>query len=73
MFFPNIRLRRMRSDTFSRDLISENHISVKDFIYPLFIYLFSLLKIILSFIKFVVSHSMLLLTDHRDTLCENEC
>jgi len=37
MFFPNIRLRRMRSNSFSRDLISENHVSVKDFIYPLFV------------------------------------
>jgi len=37
MFFPNIRLRRMRSDTFSRDLVSENNISVKDFIYPMFV------------------------------------
>jgi porphobilinogen synthase len=37
MFFPNIRLRRMRSSSFSRDLISENSVSVKDFIYPIFI------------------------------------
>ena len=37
MFFPNIRLRRMRSHSFARELISENNLSVKDLIYPLFI------------------------------------
>ena len=37
MFFPNVRLRRMRSNSFSRDLIAENRISVKDLIYPLFV------------------------------------
>jgi porphobilinogen synthase len=37
MFFPNIRLRRMRSNTFSRDLVRENCITVKDLIYPMFV------------------------------------
>ena len=37
MFFPNTRLRRMRSNLFSRELISENYLSIKDLIYPIFI------------------------------------
>lgn len=35
--FPNTRLRRMRSDSFSRRLMAETQLSVDDLIYPLFI------------------------------------
>ncbi len=35
--FPNTRLRRMRSDAFSRRLMAETTLSVDDLIYPLFI------------------------------------
>lgn len=35
--FPNTRLRRMRSHSFSRRLIAETNLSVDDLIYPLFI------------------------------------
>ena len=35
--FPAVRMRRMRKDTFSRALMRENHISVHDLIYPVFI------------------------------------
>lgn len=35
--YPRTRLRRMRSQAFSRDLIRENHLNVNDLIYPLFI------------------------------------
>ncbi len=35
--FPNLRLRRMRYDDFSRRLMRENHLSVDDLIYPLFV------------------------------------
>lgn len=35
--FPQIRLRRMRRDDFSRRLMRENHLQVDDLIYPLFI------------------------------------
>jgi porphobilinogen synthase len=35
--FPNLRLRRMRRDEFSRRLMRENHLRVDDLIYPLFI------------------------------------
>ena len=37
MFFPNIRLRRMRTNQFSRDMISENNVTVKDLIFPMFV------------------------------------
>ena len=36
-FFPSIRMRRMRSQTFSRRLMRENHLSVDDLICPLFV------------------------------------
>lgn len=36
-FFPQLRLRRMRRDDFSRRLMRENHLQVDDLIYPLFI------------------------------------
>ncbi len=36
--YPNTRLRRMRSDPFSRRLIQETTLSVDDLIYPLFIH-----------------------------------
>jgi porphobilinogen synthase len=35
--FPQIRMRRMRRDDFSRRLMRESHISVDDLIYPMFI------------------------------------
>lgn len=35
--FPNTRMRRMRSDDFSRRLMSENDLSVNDLIYPMFV------------------------------------
>ncbi|RKZ43322.1 MAG: porphobilinogen synthase [Gammaproteobacteria bacterium] len=35
--FPNLRLRRMRRDDFSRRLIRENHLKSDDLIYPLFV------------------------------------
>ncbi len=35
--FPRTRLRRMRSDPFSRRLMAETHLSVDDLIYPVFI------------------------------------
>ena len=35
--FPNLRMRRMRRDEFSRRLMRENILSVDDLIYPLFI------------------------------------
>ncbi|MBE9562219.1 MAG: porphobilinogen synthase [Proteobacteria bacterium] len=35
--FPNIRMRRMRSDDFSRHLMRENKLTSNDLIYPLFI------------------------------------
>ncbi|GAB4352388.1 MAG: porphobilinogen synthase [Gammaproteobacteria bacterium] len=36
-FFPGLRMRRMRRDDFSRRLMRENHLSVDDLIYPLFV------------------------------------
>lgn len=36
-FYPNRRLRRIRSQAFSRDLVRENSLSVKDLIYPVFV------------------------------------
>lgn len=36
-FFPSRRLRRIRAQAFSRDLVRENSISVKDLIYPVFV------------------------------------
>ena len=35
--YPNTRLRRNRAQSFSRDLCREHTLSVKDFIYPLFV------------------------------------
>lgn len=35
--FPNLRLRRMRRDDFSRRLMRENHLHCDDLIYPLFV------------------------------------
>ncbi|MDM8561867.1 porphobilinogen synthase [Candidatus Marithioploca araucensis] len=35
--FPNLRLRRMRRDEFSRRLMRENHLHCDDLIYPLFV------------------------------------
>ena len=35
--FPQARMRRMRKDEFSRQLMQENRLSVKDLIYPIFI------------------------------------
>jgi porphobilinogen synthase len=35
--FPSIRMRRMRRDGFSRDLMRENIITPADLIYPVFI------------------------------------
>ncbi|HDN26139.1 MAG TPA: porphobilinogen synthase [Thioploca sp.] len=35
--FPNLRMRRMRRDDFSRRLMRENRLSVDDLIYPLFV------------------------------------
>ncbi len=36
-FYPNRRLRRIRAKAFSRDLVRENSLSVKDLIYPVFV------------------------------------
>lgn len=36
-FFPSRRLRRIRAQAFSRDLVRENSISAKDLIYPVFV------------------------------------
>jgi len=36
-FFPNRRLRRIRAQAFSRDLVRESSLSAKDFIYPVFV------------------------------------
>ncbi len=35
--FPNTRMRRMRKDSFSRNLMQENELTVKDLIYPMFV------------------------------------
>ncbi|HET7371637.1 MAG TPA: porphobilinogen synthase, partial [Gammaproteobacteria bacterium] len=35
--FPAIRKRRLRRDAFTRRLVRENHLSVDDLIYPLFV------------------------------------
>ena len=35
--FPKTRMRRMRKDEFSRELVKETRLSVKDLIYPVFI------------------------------------
>jgi porphobilinogen synthase len=35
--FPAIRMRRMRRDVFSRALMRENHVTVSDLIYPVFV------------------------------------
>ncbi len=35
--FPNIRMRRMRHDAFSRDLMREHALTSSDFIYPIFV------------------------------------
>jgi porphobilinogen synthase len=35
--YPHTRLRRLRANTFARDLVRENHLSVKDLICPLFV------------------------------------
>lgn len=35
--FPNIRMRRLRANVFSRDLVRENILTVKDLIYPMFV------------------------------------
>ncbi|WMW81233.1 porphobilinogen synthase [Undibacterium cyanobacteriorum] len=35
--FPAIRMRRMRRDAFSRNLMRENHVTVSDLIYPVFL------------------------------------
>jgi porphobilinogen synthase len=35
--FPNIRMRRMRHDGFSRDLMREHALTPSDFIYPIFV------------------------------------
>lgn len=37
MGYPLLRLRRNRSSEFIRDLVQENHITVKDLIYPVFV------------------------------------
>lgn len=36
-YFPASRLRRMRASSFSRDLMAEHRLNVKDLIYPMFI------------------------------------
>ena len=36
-FFPSRRLRRLRAQAFSRDLVRENSLSAKDLIYPVFV------------------------------------
>ncbi len=35
--FPNTRMRRLRANAFSRDLVRENILTVKDLIYPMFV------------------------------------
>lgn len=35
--FPHLRMRRMRKDTFSRNLMRENHVTAADLIYPVFL------------------------------------
>lgn len=35
--YPLTRMRRLRATTFARDLVSENRLSVKDLIYPMFV------------------------------------
>ncbi len=35
--YPQLRMRRMRRDVFSRDLMRENRLSVSDLIYPVFV------------------------------------
>ena len=35
--FPEKRMRRIRYNKFSRDMVRENHLSPKDFIYPVFV------------------------------------
>ena len=35
--FPATRPRRLRESAFIRDLVQENHLSVKDLIYPIFV------------------------------------
>lgn len=35
--FPHIRMRRMRRDAFSRNLMRENHVTASDLIYPVFL------------------------------------
>lgn len=35
--FPNTRMRRLRANIFSRDLVRENILTVKDLIYPMFV------------------------------------
>ena len=35
--YPQTRLRRLRAQTFSRDLVREQQLSVKDLIYPMFL------------------------------------
>ena len=35
--FPQVRMRRMRRDTFSRRLMREHHLTVDDLIYPVFV------------------------------------
>jgi porphobilinogen synthase len=35
--FPNIRMRRMRRDEFSRRLMRETHLTVDSLIYPMFV------------------------------------
>ncbi len=36
--FPNVRPRRLRSQTFIRDLVRETHLSVRDLIWPVFVH-----------------------------------
>ena len=35
--YPKTRLRRLRADRFSRELVSENRLHVSDLIYPIFV------------------------------------
>ena len=35
--FPNTRMRRLRANVFTRDLVRENILTVKDLIYPMFV------------------------------------
>ena len=37
MSFPNVRMRRIRKTNQLRDLVRETRLSVKDFVYPIFI------------------------------------